>query len=130
MLPTRVKIRCLVYNAKALRKGNESLHQRKISPGRMCPKRSTDMDALLMDAQIMSSKEECAVGMGQRSNNAAVKDAKIMPRNEECVLGMGQSSNDAAVKEAQKRSRKEECAKGTERAATHDEVLQMNQIAR
>jgi hypothetical protein len=42
--------------------------------------------------------------MGQSSNYAAVKDALILLRREECVLGMGQKSrsNDAAVKDAQK----------------------------
>jgi hypothetical protein len=42
--------------------------------------------------------EECAGGMGQRSNYAAVKGAQIMLRMEECAGGMGQRSNYAAVK--------------------------------
>jgi len=46
-------------------------------------------------------KEECARGMGQRSNDAAVKDVPIKHRMEECARGMGQRSNDAAVKDAQ-----------------------------
>jgi hypothetical protein len=37
-------------------------------------------------------------------------DAQIKPTKEECALGMGQSINDAAVKVAQTRSRIEECA--------------------
>ena len=41
--------------------------------------RSTDMNALLRDAQTKLSKEECARGMGQRRqrSDAAVKDAII-----------------------------------------------------
>ena len=34
--------------------------------------------AAVMDVQIMSSVEECAPGMGQRGNDAAVKDALIL----------------------------------------------------
>jgi len=48
--------------------------------GKFLPKllgRNTGMNALLMGAQIMSSMEECALGMEQRSNDAAVKDAKM-----------------------------------------------------
>jgi hypothetical protein len=45
--------------------------------------------------------EECALGMEQRSNYAAMKDAQIKSSKEECALGMGQRSNDAAVKDAQ-----------------------------
>ena len=40
-------------------------------------KRSTDISALLKDVQIESSKEEYALGMGQRKNSAIVKDAQI-----------------------------------------------------
>eukprot|EP00984_Skeletonema_dohrnii_P029495 scaffold20190_cov72-Skeletonema_dohrnii-CCMP3373.AAC.1 len=93
------------------------------------------MNALLMDAPITSSVEECALGMGQSSNYAAVKDAQIglsmeefvggtgqsakyaavkdaqvRLSMEECALGMGQRSNDAAVKDAQIKLKKEECA--------------------
>ena len=46
-------------------------------------------NAAAMDAQILSSKEECVLDMGQRSNDAAVTDAQIMLRKEECALGMG-----------------------------------------
>jgi len=38
------------------------------------PKRSTDMNALLIDAQIKLSKKGCANSMGHRSNDAAAKD--------------------------------------------------------
>jgi hypothetical protein len=34
--------------------------------------------------------EECAEGMVQRSNNAAVKDAQVKFGKEECAEGMGQ----------------------------------------
>jgi len=72
--------------------------------------RNTDMNALLMGAQIMSSMEECALGMEQRSNYAAVKGAQIKSSKGECALDMGQRSNDAAVKDAQTKQSKEECA--------------------
>ena len=41
--------------------------------------------ALLMDAQIMLSKEGCAINMGQSANYAAVKGVQIMPLMKECV---------------------------------------------
>jgi hypothetical protein len=45
--------------------------------------------------------EECALGMGPMSNDAAVMDAQSKLRKEECALGMGPMSNDAAVLDAQ-----------------------------
>ena len=36
---------------------------------------------------MVLSKEECASGMGHRSNNAAVNDAQSKLRKEECALG-------------------------------------------
>ena len=39
--------------------------------------------------------------MGQRSNDALLKDAQIKPEKEECASGMGQRRNVAAVKAAQ-----------------------------
>ena len=41
--------------------------------------------------------------MGQRknTNDAALKDVQIKLRREECALGMGQISNDVAFKDAQ-----------------------------
>jgi hypothetical protein len=56
-----------------------------------------------MDAQIMLSGEECALCMGQSTNNAAVKDAQTMLTIEECAEGMGQKRNelDVTVKDAQ-----------------------------
>jgi len=74
-----------------------------------------DHIALLMDAQIKSNREECALGMGQsqRSNNAAMEDAKIKSSMEECALGMAQSRNNAnyvALRDAQIKSSMEVCA--------------------
>jgi len=55
------------------------------------------------DAQTCLRKEACALDMGQRSegNDAAVKDVHITRRGEECVRDMGQRSNDVALKHAQ-----------------------------
>ena len=39
--------------------------------------------------------------MGQRSNDAAVKDVQIQLRREECALGMEQRSSNAAPQDAQ-----------------------------
>ena len=44
----------------------------------------------MKDAQIKLKKEECASGMGQRSNDAAVNDAQIKLKKEECAKDMGQ----------------------------------------
>ena len=41
--------------------------------------------AVVKDAQILLSKEECALDMGQRSNHAELKDAEIESSGEECV---------------------------------------------
>ena len=38
-----------------------------------------------MGAQILLLMEECASGMGQRSNDAAAKDAQIESSTEECA---------------------------------------------
>ena len=56
-----------------------------------------------MDVPTTIRKEDYALSMVQRSNDAAVKDALIMFKEEECALGMVQrrNSNDAAVKDAQ-----------------------------
>jgi len=72
-----------------------------IDPGRRWPERVTERNALLMDAPIKSSMEECASGMGRSKNYAAVMDALIYPSTEECALGMEQRSNYAAVMDAQ-----------------------------
>ena len=50
----------------------------------------------------MLKMEECASGMGQRPNDAAVRDAPIESSEVECAGGMGQSlnRNDAAVRDA------------------------------
>ncbi len=57
-------------------------------------------DALLMDVLNLLSVEECARGMVQRSNYAAVKGAQIKFRTEESVLSMEQRfhENYAVVK--------------------------------
>ena len=51
----------------------------------------------------MSSKEECVGGMEQRlsTKDAAVKDVEAMLGKEECALGMGQRSNYVAAMDAQ-----------------------------
>ena len=71
-------------------------------------------DAAVKGVQIKSSKEECALGMGQRSSDAAARDAQIKPSKVECVWSMGQRSNAATKKDAQIKPSKEECALGTE----------------
>ncbi len=39
--------------------------------------------------------------MGQKSNDAVAKDAQIMLTKEECALGMEQRSSDAVLTDAQ-----------------------------
>jgi hypothetical protein len=65
-----------------------------------------------MGAQIMQSREEFLLGIGQRSSDAAVKDVRVLLKMEECVLSMGQHGqrDDAAVMDAQTKLRMEECA--------------------
>ena len=58
---------------------SKRLHWRKVGLKKGGPKRSTtDMNALLMDVQTQTSKEEYALGTGQRSKDVAVKDAQVM----------------------------------------------------
>ena len=66
--------------------------------------------ATVTGAQILLGKEECASGMGQRSNSNPESNtegyvlptgAQIMLRKEECASDMGQRSNYAAAKDAQ-----------------------------
>jgi hypothetical protein len=54
------------------------------------------------DAQNALSKEEYELGMGQKTNNAALKGAQKGPSKEECAEGTERSrrSNDAATKDA------------------------------
>ena len=87
---TRAKNHCIMYNAEVPRRGHERLHWRMIGPRRRWPERSIDMNALLMDAQTKSFKEECAFGMGQRSstNDAATKDVQTFLSKEECASSM------------------------------------------
>ena len=47
--------------------------------------------------------------MDQRSINAVVKDARIKLTKEECAEVMEQRSNDVAAKDAQNMLRREEC---------------------
>jgi hypothetical protein len=55
-----------------------------------------------MNAQLLSSAEECVSDIGQRRrNDVAVKDAIIKLSMQECVGGTVQSSNYVAVKDAQ-----------------------------
>ena len=60
----------------------------------------------------MLSKEEYALGMEQRSSDAALKDAQIKHSVEDCASGTGQSKKGAAVKDAQTKPFGEECAQG------------------
>ena len=46
--------------------------------------------ATLKGAKIMLSTEECALGMEQRSNDAALEDVQTYLRKEECAGGMEQ----------------------------------------
>ena len=57
-------------------------------------------NAVVKDARIILSEEECVSDMGQRKI-AATQDAQIMPLIKECASGMGQSSSDAATQDAQ-----------------------------
>jgi len=75
-----MKKQCQVNDAKVVRREkSESLQWKEIGlVGKKWLKRNTGMNALLMDAQMLLSMEVCVLGMGQRSNYAAVKDAQIM----------------------------------------------------
>ena len=64
--------------------------------------------ALLMGAQILLRKEDCALSMEQRSNYAAAKDAPIKQSKEECASNMEQRPSDAALKDAGVKLRREE----------------------
>ena len=66
----------------------------KIGRGKRRPRRGKEMNALLMDAQTLLRKEECAEGTGLRPNYATVMDAQIESSQEECALGMVQRSKD------------------------------------
>ena len=74
--------------------------------------RSKPNNAAENDAQIKSSKEECASGMGHRSNDAAEKDAQITLNVEECASGMVQGSKYAVVKDVEIMFKTEECVLG------------------
>ena len=102
MLIVRAKNRCLGNNANVLRiEKSASLLRMTNGRARSWSKRSTDINALLKDVQIESSKEEYALGMGQRKNSAIVKDAQTMLSEEDYACGMGQRSNYVFTKDAQ-----------------------------
>ena len=73
-------------------------------------RRITDMNALLMGAQILLRKEEFAGSTEQKSNNmnALLMDAQIKFTKEECARSMGQNINDATEKDVQINLTKEE----------------------
>jgi hypothetical protein len=77
-------------------------------------RRSIGMNALLRDARTRFRKEDCAKGMEQRSNYAAVKDVRTKLRKEECASSMEQRSSNAAVKDARTLLKQEECVLGME----------------
>ena len=54
------------------------------------------IDVAVKDAQIQLPKEECASGMGQKSNDAVMRDARVMSSTEVCALDMGRRGNCAA----------------------------------
>jgi len=51
-------------------------------------------DAAVTNVQMVLSKEESALSMGQRGNYAAVMDAQIMPRKKDYVKGTEHMSKD------------------------------------
>ena len=69
----------------------------------------------MKDVRTKLSKEECALGMGQRLNDAVAKDVRTLMSMEECALGMGQRSNDATPI-------KEDCAGGTGQIAYEESI--------
>jgi hypothetical protein len=73
----------------------ESLHQMKSWLVKIVLE-ARRRNAAVKDAQIKSSKEECALGMGQRPipSGAAVMDVRIKLSKEECALDMGQRGMD------------------------------------
>jgi acyl CoA:acetate/3-ketoacid CoA transferase beta subunit len=74
--------------------------------------RSRQSNVASKGVRIKFRREECALGMGQKSNYAAVKDVQINPSEEECASSTGQNTNVAVVKDAQIKLRREECALG------------------
>jgi hypothetical protein len=72
----------MLHRGRRLQRGSEKQQQKGRSRLRekLPKRRSTDMNALLMGAQIMLSREEFALSMGQRenTNDAGLKDAQIL----------------------------------------------------
>ena len=116
--------------------------------------RSIDMNALLMDAQIVIKEGVCmrhgakvklcsiegCTNQAQKGGvcegaqtreevhidmNALPTDARIKLNEEECASNMEQRSNDAALKDAQMELRREEYAGGTGQIATPMMNLQL-----
>ena len=98
----------------------------------------------MRDVRTKLSKEECALGMEQRSNDVATKDVRTKLRREECALdmerrycpnyaevkdapaepgqevyalGTDQRRNDADLKDVRTNLSEEECAGGMEQTA-------------
>jgi hypothetical protein len=69
------KHRQTLQEAKQLQRGREPSF---LSKGELKRKRSIDIYALLMDAQIKSSTEECASSMVPVLNDAKLKDVQNM----------------------------------------------------
>jgi hypothetical protein len=66
-----------VFQRKRSRqRGREAQLERRSRLREKWPESSTDMNALLMGAQITLTKEECALSMEQRSSVAAVMGAQ------------------------------------------------------
>ncbi len=53
-------------------------------------KEDNGTSSAVKDSQIKSSREECALSMGQRPNDAALKDAQINFKRDECAKSMEQ----------------------------------------
>jgi hypothetical protein len=82
--------------------------------GGVCIRQEQRQSANTRDAPIMRSREECASGMGQRSNDALIQNALIRIRGEDFASSMGQHGqrNDAAEEVAPIMLKEEECASG------------------
>ena len=93
----------ILQRKRSRQRGREVQLERRSRLREKWPESSTDMNALLVGAQITLTKEECVGGMVQRSNNVTAKGAQIKLSREESASGTGQklNTNDAAAKDAQ-----------------------------
>ena len=91
--------------------------------------RENTNDAALSCAQVLLGREECALGMVQRSNDAALKIAKVLLKREECASNMEQRPNDAALKDALIIPNEEECVGDTVHTAIPLMSLQLSHHA-